>query len=85
MLGAVPIRMEAPLVAKGTRLVSDEAKVLVKIANEKWAANAARAERLRERIAPRSRRSARNAARATITKISERDGDERRGGAGTRS
>ena len=46
------IRMEAPLVAKGTRLVSDEAiKVLVKIANEKWAANAARAERLRERIA----------------------------------
>jgi len=46
------IRMEAPLVAKGTRLVSDEAiKVLVAIANEKWAANAARAERLRERIA----------------------------------
>ena len=46
------IRMEAPLVSKGQRLVSDEAiETLVAIANEKWAANAARAERLRERIA----------------------------------
>ena len=46
------IRMEAPLVAKGARLVSDEAiRALVAIANEKWAANATRAERLRERIA----------------------------------
>ena len=46
------IRMEAPLVSKGQRLVSDEAiQTLVAIANEKWAANAARAERLRERIA----------------------------------
>ena len=67
------IRMEAPLVAKGTRLVSDEAiKVLVKIANEKWAANAARAERLRERIAAAFAAERANAARATITKISEK-------------
>ena len=65
--------MEAPLVAKGTRLVSDEAiKVLVKIANEKWAANAARAERLRERIAAAFEAERANAARATITKISEK-------------
>ena len=75
------IRMEAPLVAKGTRLVSDEAiKVLVAIANEKWAANAARAERLREAIAAAfaAEGAGRDAAAAEAaeTNGSRRDPDE---------
>lgn len=45
------IRMEVPVVHKGTRLVTEEAlRRLVAIANEKHAANAARAERLVERF-----------------------------------
>ena len=45
------IRMEVPVVSRGVRLVTDDAlRALVGIANEKWTANAARAERLVERF-----------------------------------
>ena len=45
------IRMETPVVWKGVRLVDEQAlRQLVAIANDKWAANAARAERLVERF-----------------------------------
>ena len=75
------IRMEAPLVAGGKRLVSDEAiETLVAIANEKWAANAARAERLREAIAAAfaAEGAGRDAAAAEAaeTNGSRRDPDE---------
>ena len=45
------IRMETPVVSRGVRLVSDNGiRELVRIANEKWDANVARAKRLEERI-----------------------------------
>ena len=45
------IRMETPVVVRGARLVADDAlRALVRVANEKWDANARRAERLEERV-----------------------------------
>ena len=67
------IRMEAPLVAKGTRLVSDEA---IKVSGQNRQREVGRQRGARSGCAADrrrcSRRSARNAGAPTITKISEK-------------